>query len=575
MRTRLITLTILLAVLAPAVPDAQGRGTGQPPGGGRAQRPPRDVVQRPAERTGTASISGRILSADTNLPIKRARILVSLSGGGRPRAMVTDESGRYQVGALAAGTYTITATKAGFVDSAFGQRRALRNGTPIQLADGQQLANIDLVLARGAVISGHVLDEDGEPLARTTVQVLRSQYQRGERRLVPTGGDQSDDRGQYRVFGLPPGDYLVSATAPFDRFLRRAMIAPAPESIGFDAGATTATGYAPTYYPGVITPADAARVRVAAGQEMNGIDFQLQLVPLATVRGATSDPRGVVSLVPADGVGPMRGQGLRAPVQQDGTFAIPNVPPGKYVAVARTEGAAGPATVAMQNVIVSGNDVVITLTPVRGSRLGGTVTFESATTRPPATFERIRITAQPMGAARLLPGLRRPAEVDDAGQFIFSDLLPGQYVIQATGTRGWTMKAVYLDGRDVTDEPVDIKGGDNSTGLNVVFSDRISGLSGVVGGSGDAPAAGTTVIAFPSDEKRWRPQTRRIQTARADQNGAYRFNNLPPGEYLLVATDDVEQGEWFDPAFLASVRDKGLRITLAEGEEKVQTLKAS
>lgn len=570
MRTQLIVLTISLAMLAPGVADAQGRGL--PPGGGRAQRPPRDAVQRPAEPKGTASISGRVLSADTSRPIKRARILVSLSGGGRPRAVTTDESGRYQVGALPAGTYTITATKAGFVDGAFGQRRALRNGTPIQLADGQQLANVDLALARGAVISGHVLDEDGEPLARTTVQVLRYQYQRGERRLVPAGGDQTDDRGQYRVFGLLPGDYVVSATAAFDGFLRRVMISPSPQSIEVD-DASTATGYAPTYYPGVIAAADAARVRVAAAQEMNGIDFQLQLVPLATVRGVTTDPRGAVALVPDDGAGPMRLQRLRAPVQQDGTFAIANVPPGKYIAVAQTEG--GPATVAMQPVVVSGEDVAITLTPVRGSRLGGNVTFEAATTKPPATFDGIRITAQPIGAAVLLPRLRRPAEVDEAGHFMLSDLLPGQYVIQANGTRGWTMKAVYLDGRDVTDEPIDIKGGDNSTGLNVVFSDRISGLSGVVGGSGDAPAAGTTVMAFPSDEKLWRPQTRRIQTARADQNGAYRFNNLPPGEYLLVATDDVEQGEWFDPAFLAAVRDKAVRVTLAEGEQKVQTLKAS
>src|SRR5206468_5450232 len=93
------------------------------------------------------------------------------------------------------------------------QRRRLQPGTPVTLADGQELATIDLRVVRGGVITGRVLDEDGEPLARAVVTVQRYQYVRGERQLSPAGGDQTDDRGQYRVFGLPPGDYYVSATA--------------------------------------------------------------------------------------------------------------------------------------------------------------------------------------------------------------------------------------------------------------------------------------------------------------------------------------------------------------------------
>ena len=151
------------------------------------------------------------MAADTGRPVKRARVIVA--GGGRPRAATTDEQGRFRITALPAGTYSITATKTGFVDGAFGQRRALRTGTPVELADGQQRADVDLKLSRGGVITGRVLDEDGEPLARAMVSVLRQQYVRGEKQLTPAGADQSDDRGQFRVFGLPPGDYYVSATA--------------------------------------------------------------------------------------------------------------------------------------------------------------------------------------------------------------------------------------------------------------------------------------------------------------------------------------------------------------------------
>ena len=571
MRTHLSILTVVLAVVVSAAAGAQGRGMGQIPGG-RGQRPPRDAV-RPAERTGTASISGRVLSAETKRPLKRARVVLSAPGAGRARAVTTDDAGRFQATALPAGTYTVTATKAGYIEGSFGQRRTLRSGTPLVVANGQQLTNVDLVLARGGVISGHVLDEDGEPLTRAMVQVLRSQYQRGERRLVIAGADQTDDRGQYRVFGLVPGDYVVSATANRDGFMRRLVIEPPPAAVGVDDTAAS-TGYAPTYYPGVVTSADAARLKVAAGQELNGIDFQLQLVALATVRGVTTDPRGLVMLVPEDESVAMRPQGLRAPVQPDGTFTIGNVPPGKYLAVARAEGVVGPATTAMQPIIVSGEDIAITLSPVKPARLAGAITFEASTATPPRTFNGFRVSAQPLGVATALPRARRPAEVDDTGHFQLEDVLPGQYLVQATGARGWAMKALYLDGRDITDQPIDIKGGDAGS-LNVIFTDRISGLSGPVTGAGDAPAAGVTVIAFPSDQRLWRPQTRRIQTARADQHGSYRLGNLPAGEYLVVATDDVEEGEWFDPAFLESVRDKGVRVTLAEGEQKVQALKAS
>ena len=154
---------------------------------------------------------GQGAAADTGRPVKRARVVVA--GGGRPRAATTDEQGRFRVTALPAGTYSITATKTGFVDGAFGQRRAVRTGTPVELTDGQQRADVDLKLMRGGVVTGRVLDEDGEPLARAMVTVLRQQYVRGEKQLTPAGTDQSDDRGQFRVFGLPPGDYFVSATA--------------------------------------------------------------------------------------------------------------------------------------------------------------------------------------------------------------------------------------------------------------------------------------------------------------------------------------------------------------------------
>src|SRR5205085_4803771 len=212
-------------------------------------------------------------------------------------------------------------------------------GTPIDLADGQQLANVDLRLARGGVLTGRVSDEDGEPLARATVTVLRQQYVVGEKQLSAVGADQTDDRGQYRVFGLPPGDYFVSATAGGEGVLRQLFGPGAPGGPPADQAPAT-TGYAATYYPGVITAGDAGRIKLAPSQEASGLDFQLQLVPLATVKGTVVGGTGAVSLVPEDGAPAgggrggggrggalgalLGGQGLRAATRADGSFSIPN-----------------------------------------------------------------------------------------------------------------------------------------------------------------------------------------------------------------------------------------------------------
>ena len=135
------------------------------------------------------------------------------------------------------------------------------------------------------------------------------------------------------------------------------------------------------------------------------------------------------------------------------------------------------------------------------------------------------------------------------------------------------MKTVYLDGRDVTDQALEIKG-ESIGALNVIFTDKIPSLGGVVRDRKSLPAEGLTVIAFPQDDRLWQPQSRQILTARTDATGGYRFAMLPAGDYFVVAVDDVEQGEWFDPAFLEQVRDAAVKLTIGDGEQRTQDLKA-
>lgn len=570
-----------------------GRGSNQ------AQARDRAPISTPQ---GTAAIAGRVLVADTGRPVKRAR--VSATGAGRGnRSAVTDDQGRYQIADLSAGSYTITASKTGFVDTVYGQRRPLQPGTPLTLAEGQAATSVDMRLIRGGVITGHIGDEDGEPLARALVTVQRYQYVRGERQLMPAGGDQTDDRGQYRVFGLPPGEYYVSAsTAGLGEVLGRGLqqLAAGLGAAGGGRGAgrgfiapfgasdqPESTGYAPTYYPGVVSSTEAGKVTIGPGQEAAGIDFQIQLVSLATVSGLVAGAQDVASvmLVGQDaggGLGPLGGQTYNGRATADGSFSILNVPPGRYTAIARAGGRSGDPRMAMQPIVVNGQNIEgLTLLLQPGSTLSGNILVESSGAAAPSDYSVFRVDvadADPLpggggrGAGRGGP-FGGDNRVEKNGAFTVTGLQPGRHYVRVIGggTQNggqWTLKSVLVGGTDVADVPFEIKSGQNVDNVTVVLTDRSTELAGTVRDAHSGGSAGVTVIAFATEPQYWRAQSRRIATSRTGQTGAYRIRGLPAGDYYVVAVDDVEQGEWFDPAYLDSAKDKATRVRLDDGDNK-------
>ena len=192
-------------------------------------------------------------TADTGSIVRRAQVRIGSPDIGS-RTAFTDAQGRYEFKDLPAGRFNLSVSKSGFVTMQYGQARPFEPGRPIDLADAQTMDKVDLALPRGSAVSGRVLDEFGEPVADANVTAMRMQYSGGRRRLMQSGRNStSNDLGQSRLFGLPPGEYYVSVTVrTFDSMIMDMM---GMSGAGGPVGSNNNSGYAASYYPGTANPA--------------------------------------------------------------------------------------------------------------------------------------------------------------------------------------------------------------------------------------------------------------------------------------------------------------------------------
>jgi protocatechuate 3,4-dioxygenase beta subunit len=572
-------ISLLACVLAcAAVLGAQS----QPPPAAGSQRPARDTPaqQQDAPPPPAGRIMGRVVAADNGRPVKRARIFISAAELPEGRGALTDESGVFDLTELPAGRYTLSVSKAGFVSLSYGQRRPLQAGTPLQLADGQQLKGVDFRLPRGSVIAGHVFDEDGDAMPGASVRVLRYRYLQGDRRLTPAGSAQTDDRGQYRIWGLMPGDYYVSAVARnfnggrFGRFGGRGGFRDAANPEDDDE----AMAYAPTYFPGVPSVNEARPVTVGLGQESLDIDFNLQLVRTARVTGHVTNPDGTpttsgsITLTPdAGGAGGRQlGMNYGSRIEWDGAFTVTGVPPGRYQLRARGNDTEEPQY-GSQPLTVGSADVgnlTVVLSP--GGTISGTIAFSPSQSSPPDPTQ-IRIAAPSLESG---VGGSDTARVEKDGRFSIHGLAAGPHLIRPNGNlHGWSLKSVIVDGRDMTDTPIEVRSGQAIPNIAIVFTDTETEIDGTVTDEHGGPVTEYTVLAFSTDASHWRALSRHIMTTRPDQTGRFKIRGLPPGEYYVVPVDPSEQGEWFEPAYLDEHRTGASRLTLGDGETKTQDFK--
>ncbi len=565
-------------------------------GGQRAAaptQPPRDtpfLAETEPEPT-DGSLTGRVVAADTGSALTRATVRLRGLDTRERRSVDTDESGRYAFTGLPAGRYTVTVSRAGFTTIALGQDHPRQPPLPVQLDEGETIEGVDIALPRGSVITGHIADDAGEPLPRAMVQAQRFSYQQGQRELVPAGNDMTDDRGQFRIFDLAPGEYIVSVTLPrmqggfgMRGFGGRGGFAGRGGRGGFGVGSGApptgdeTTGLAPSYYPGVTRLLDATALAVGLSEELSGVNFAAQRVSMARVGGLVLGPDGTpasgtqILLTSPESATP--GQMRRGRVGRNGDFLITDVPPGDYTvqAVSRRGRGNREPVFANERLSVNGQDMTdLVLRLRRGAVLNGRVTMGgTGLTRldelPRLSIETTSVAPQPMGQGDGIDG-----DVGPDGRFSLRGVGGGARLIRVDRLPDHLrLEAVHLGGRDVTDTPLSFNG--EVDGVTVILTDQLTELTGQVRDGRGRPLTGFTVIAFPADESLWQPQSRHVRASRPDQNGQYQLRGLPAGDYLLSVLDVVEQGEWFDPRLLTELRDDAARVNLRAGQPRTLDL---
>ncbi|HEX5108634.1 MAG TPA: carboxypeptidase-like regulatory domain-containing protein [Vicinamibacterales bacterium] len=550
--------TLTAGLLAQAQTSKPTFPTGAPtPGIPEPQAPRQTSPQAP--RTGI--IRGRVLRLDSGQPLGKVRVDIRATGVRDLPTAMTDEKGQYELKALPAARYTLSAYKGGFVTLEYGQRRPNEPGRPVDLADGEVLDRIDFSLSSGGVIAGTVLDDAGEPMAGAVVQALRPRYVKGIRQVSPgPSRDVTDDLGQFRLFGLAPGSYVVSATASDGR------------SEVIRLAAANSVGSVATYYPGTLIATDARPVQVEAGAEISGLSFAIVPARLASITGTVRTADGKVpveaTLTLAQSV--EGGTSTRgAAVKPDGSFSIPSLPAGRYTLTARLPPPSD--QIAMTDVTVVNADVTAALTLRKGDTARGRITFDAAAATADLQPSQVRVIPDAVGAS--LMTLLSGVTVRDDWTFEIPALV-GRRRLRVTVPQGWAVRSIRRGGADVTDSTLDFAGKDID-GIVVQLTKQLTTVAGQVTDARGQKVTDATVVVFAEDRDRWGPNSRFVRAARPDQDGRFSIQGLPAARYLAVALDFLEAGEETDPDALERLQRLGTRLTLGDAESKTVDLKVS
>lgn len=504
------------------------------------------IAQSKEIPSGNASISGRITLKEKPLAGVIVNLVIARNYNGPSRTTKTDADGKYQFDGLGAGGYTIAPHAMLYV---FAERNVYQPipGKNVNLGADEHLTDIDLAMTRGGVITGKITDAEGRPVIEQRVQFDLKDEQR---RTIMRPRSQyeamislTDDRGVYRVFGLAPGKYVVSA----GEGANNQMYSP---GMGRKR-------YQQTFYPGVRTEAESKIIELEEGGEVTEIDIRL------AAEKQTYEARGRV--IDSQTGKPLAGVALGFGMMQPGTnylnnssssgektnakgeFVLRGLTSGTYAAfIAKEEGSLFFSERAMFEV-VDADFNGLEVTAQRGATISGVVSVQGAAQQDlPQLFKTFFISFYPRNGNSV--SLGAAPRLNSDGTFRLTAIPAGRGQFSVVGFGGESQVMLLRIERDGVplQSDFEVKAGEEISGLRVI----VGVGSGVIRGQVNIQGGVLPVGAMLSVSARLVNSTQSIRGTQVDARGTFLFENLMAGEYELNLSPPLVPGQRPSPEYM-------------------------
>jgi hypothetical protein len=498
-------------------------------------------------------VEGVVRDAQAGAPISGVQLRLSgtLPGETRPTTVsgVSAPDGTFRLLALPA-EYTLSAQREGyFGQTVYGVWQAA-SSQKIKVSAGQPPTPsppLTFNLTATGVITGQVVDHNGRPASRVPLGAMQMRYAEGRATFVAVNSGTTNERGEYRLFWVPPGDYLV-VTNPSP-----AAVLPPPI---INTGNTQSI-QAQTFFPGTTDRSRARRVSLASGAEIRNVDFAIQTVPVFTISGRVAYPFSPVfpglpgfslfsqEALTSNPVPLANANSVPMPSRQQGLFEFRAIASGTYDLLATVPAGNGqPSQVGRISINVGSQDLKDITIPVQPIfELHGRIVSQGIRL-PENTTLRLFL----VGRASL------PAEapMGPGGEFRFNNLFAGDFRLEVG----------LPDGAYVADLRSNVFQLPASTNEPLTLSVRGNAgrITGIVTNADGKVGTDTTVVLVP--EGPLRGNSMLFGTARPDETGKFSMTRLSPGTYKLFAWEGVLNTAWLNADFLSRQEDRGMPMTI-------------
>jgi hypothetical protein len=505
--------------------------------------------------------------------------------------LTTGADGRFSFKDVSAGSYRIIAMSNGYVRQEYGQRVPSGQGTRISLAAGANLKDLTIRLTPAGVVTGRISDESGQPAVDIPVQLLRVVYTPFGREFQSVGTGNANDRGEYRLYGITPGQYYLHVGTGPGPIRRPGQPGPFNQ--------TPPTIYAVSFYPGVDDMNQASLVEVKSGAEITA-DMRVNRQHTYRVSGRIIDsrtgrpPQGASITLNYRTIGSGGSGGFGSPQNykaETGTFELQNVIPGQYTVEARIQEAvpqrpaaldaaamqARAAAAAAQPsarvpIHITNADIDgLVLTITTPASVQGRLIVEGGSAAALTNLNGIRLVLRPAPDSFGLPMTSPPysSQLASDGTFRVENLREGVYAASIFGVPpGHYIKTIRLAGAEGSPDAFRFSGSTSGL-LDIVLSPRAARITGVVTDPRNLPVQAVQAVLVPAERSR----SSLYKMAVTDQNGSFTIADVPPGDYKLFGWEAIDPFGYLDPDFVKKFESLGRSIRVDESSTQTVDLK--